>query len=425
MTTLTADEGSSEEYRTADEGSSEEYGDAEFIALMARLDVSLELAAPGPPSPPPRTPSPSPASQPVPALHTFPAMRGRTYRLTNRSTMYGVSSPTMEGYTDQWSSAGFATQGVAGSHVQIIQGGRSGNSGRKAAYVIFCGYQYGVFLTWAETKPLVSGVSNCIFRGYATVAEAQAAFDYAVERSWVRKCDSHVTAAIATLPRPTTFATAEHNPLNGATMTNNQWYIVYRGITPGVYRSHLECQLNTLGVSGALYESVKGYALAQSKFAAAMRQHNVEEFWSVYIPLFMIPPPLKSKHQAGPTDYELKQQRLDNRREKARLRMARKRAELKQRPLEEQQEAAERARLHQAAYRESSANRHRNDLRLWEAQRRVEMYKKRFGPEAYHAYAKLKRDRKRRAREKKRAKEGYYDEQQPRPPHHSTPHHSA
>ncbi|KAJ7086317.1 hypothetical protein C8R43DRAFT_1142433 [Mycena crocata] len=99
------------------------------------------------------------------------------------------------------------------------------------------------------------------------------------------------------------------------------------------------------------------------------------------------PPPMKSKYASGPSDYELKAQRKLESNEKARLRMARcvpapltlhlhlpdcrsprrKRAELKSRPIEEQLEAAERARVHQATYREK----HRNDLRVWEAQRRI------------------------------------------------------
>ncbi|KAJ7117332.1 hypothetical protein C8R43DRAFT_960630 [Mycena crocata] len=115
-------------------------------------------------------------------------------------------------------------------------------------------------------------------------------------------------------------------------------------------------------------------------------------------------PPMNSKHDSGPSDYEIKAQRLQERNEKSRLRMARKRAELKTRPIEEQLLAAERDRAHQATYRE----RHRNDLRVWEAQRRIEVYKKRFGPAAYAAYSRAKRERKRRARAKKEAKEAYH-----------------
>ncbi|KAJ7901383.1 hypothetical protein B0H13DRAFT_2336144 [Mycena leptocephala] len=65
----------------------------------------------------------------------------------------------------------------------------------------------------------------------------------------------------------------------------------------------------------------------------------------------MHPPPLTSKYNTGLTEHELKLQRQAVRREKARVRMAMRRAELKSRPLEEQEEAAKHARLHQATYR--------------------------------------------------------------------------
>ncbi|KAJ7044909.1 hypothetical protein C8F04DRAFT_1174651 [Mycena alexandri] len=83
------------------------------------------------------------------------------------------------------------------------------------------------------------------------------------------------------------------------------------------------------------------------------------------------------------------------RREKARLRMAKKRAQLKSRPVEEQMAAAERARLHQATYREKN----REELRDWEATRRVQ-----FGVEAYKAYEKQQSQRKRNAQERRIAK---------------------
>ncbi|KAJ7914818.1 hypothetical protein B0H13DRAFT_1872530 [Mycena leptocephala] len=118
----------------------------------------------------------------------------------------------------------------------------------------------------------------------------------------------------------------------------------------------------------------------------------------------MRPPPLTSKHQPGPTEYEIKAQRLLEWREKARVRMAMKRAELRSRPADEQAAAAARAREHQAAYRE----RHCKELRRWEAQRRLNLYEHRFGPEALIAYATHKHERKRKAKEKRRAKEGYY-----------------
>ncbi|KAJ7468414.1 hypothetical protein B0H11DRAFT_1920998 [Mycena galericulata] len=115
------------------------------------------------------------------------------------------------------------------------------------------------------------------------------------------------------------------------------------------------------------------------------------------------PPPMKSKYVAGPTNHELYMARQAIRREKARVRMAKKRADLKLRPLEEQALAAARARVHQATYRAKN----RANLRYWEAQRRIAIYKERYGVEAYKSYAAAKRERRRRAREKRRAKAGY------------------
>ncbi|KAJ7333349.1 hypothetical protein DFH08DRAFT_814461 [Mycena albidolilacea] len=64
------------------------------------------------------------------------------------------------------------------------------------------------------------------------------------------------------------------------------------------------------------------------------------------------PPPMTAIHATGSTSHELKAQRRAERNEKARLRMARKRAELKSRPLEEQRIAAKRTKAYQATYRE-------------------------------------------------------------------------
>ncbi|KAJ7860813.1 hypothetical protein B0H14DRAFT_2576385 [Mycena olivaceomarginata] len=126
----------------------------------------------------------------------------------------------------------------------------------------------------------------------------------------------------------------------------------------------------------------------------------------------MVPyPPMKSKYGGDdPTDYEILVQRHLERNEKARLRMARKRAELKSRSPEEQAAAAERERRYQATYRERVSPRsirNRDALRRWEARRRLVVYKAKHGPEVYTSYLKARRDRRRRKRAKKLAKEAY------------------
>ncbi|KAJ7849476.1 hypothetical protein B0H13DRAFT_1906154 [Mycena leptocephala] len=254
-----------------------DYGeaDADFIALLAALDladVSTE--------PPPRTPSPTPLR--TVQRHTFPSIRSRTHTIspTERPTIYHFESPTRRGCTTEWSVAGSATQGVAHAHVHAVQTGARRQKTSKAAYVVFCGLRVGAFMTWRETSHLVTRVRNSIYRGYPSVAEAHAAFDYASARSWVRVSGAPAVAAIPQLPQPTHGADRT-NPLNGNVSGSDRWYIVYHGITPGVYRSHLECQLNTLGVRGALHESVIGRSVALAKYAAAARGGNTR----------MAPPP--------------------------------------------------------------------------------------------------------------------------------------
>ncbi|KAJ7652313.1 hypothetical protein B0H17DRAFT_1147396 [Mycena rosella] len=99
-------------------------------------------------------------------------------------------------------------------------------------------------------------------------------------------------------------------------------------------------------------------------------------------------PPMKSKYAAvRPTEHE-----------------QRKRAELKSAPLEDQAKAAARSRSYQATYREKN----RADLKIWEAQRRVNAYIAKYGEEAYLSYANARRDSRRHARRKRLAKQAYH-----------------
>ncbi|KAJ7784198.1 hypothetical protein B0H16DRAFT_1446456 [Mycena metata] len=240
-----------------------DYGDAELIALIVNLDLSSTIGA-DPPRTPPRV-SPSAPTQ----LHTFPSSASRHVRA--QQTIYQFESPSGSGYTSDWSSAGFATQAVPNGRVRAVQQGRSKkkNGGKKAAYTVFCGLRCGVFNTWAETRPLVTAIPNSIFKGYTTRSEAQAAFDYATARGWTRVANHSVASGIPQLPRPINMEDTI-NALNNDTDFDGKWYIVYRGITPGVYRSHLESQLNTVGVPGALHESILGLSNAMEKYTKAI-----------------------------------------------------------------------------------------------------------------------------------------------------------
>ncbi|KAJ7140435.1 hypothetical protein C8R46DRAFT_1046936 [Mycena filopes] len=132
-------------------------------------------------------------------------------------------------------------------------------------------------------------------------------------------------------------------------------------------------------------------------------------------------PPSLTSQPGGPTEYQLMLQREHERemreqvrREKARVRIAMKRAALRCAPQEDQDAAAERERVYQATYRERRVSylvENRSDLAIWEAQRRIDVYVSKHGKDAYLAYARAKRDRRRRAQAKQRAANGFVDDQ--------------
>ncbi|KAJ7914817.1 hypothetical protein B0H13DRAFT_1872529 [Mycena leptocephala] len=188
-----------------------DYDDPAFLSLLASLDLADH--EPSPPPPPPRTPSPRPLAV---QRHTFPAMNGRN-RAASRPTIYQYESPTRQGYTTEWFAALshffpvliLFTRSVAGTATQGVPGGHVRVVGSRPP---------------AKNKPK---------------REAE--------------------------PLPVVVADGA-NPLNGTEDFDGKWFV---GITPGVYRSHLECQLNTVGVRGALHQSVEGISAALEKFAAA------------------------------------------------------------------------------------------------------------------------------------------------------------
>ncbi|KAJ7701273.1 hypothetical protein B0H14DRAFT_3527735 [Mycena olivaceomarginata] len=221
------------------EHTSDALSDEDFARLLARLNVQDNDRV----TPPPRTPSPPARSLArESSSRTFLAIRPRTVLTTPpmtppaTSAIYSYGTPTAAGYTADWE----------------------------------------------QTKPLVDRVPNSIFRGYSTVWEAEAAFAYAQMRQWTRVSYAPL-ASIPALPQPIGSALAdEENPLHGTEALDNRWFIVYRGIMPGVYCSHLECQLNTLGIPAALHEAVSGRDNALAKYRAAVARGDVSVITLTY-----------------------------------------------------------------------------------------------------------------------------------------------
>ncbi|KAJ7727674.1 hypothetical protein DFH07DRAFT_970103 [Mycena maculata] len=230
------------------------YSDEEFAALLDSLSISD--------TPPPRTPLPPGYLQTPP-------------RVAGHRPLYRIESPASITHARTWGEAGMLTQGVAGTHVRAVEQRPRKKRFKIAAYVVFFGRAPGVVLTWSEVKDRVSGVRNAIQKGYRTVEQAETAYAYAVARSWTRVCGSPLPSSsqqsgIPILPSPAD-PTDGVNPLHGDEQLDQTWYIVYRGITPGVYHSILECLLNTTGIRNSFYDSVEGREAAVRTFDEARR----------------------------------------------------------------------------------------------------------------------------------------------------------
>ncbi|KAJ7607454.1 hypothetical protein DFH06DRAFT_1347505 [Mycena polygramma] len=211
---------------------------------------------------------------------------------SSTQTVYRFQSPVKSGYTAHWDEAAEYTQGTPGGHVSAV-GSRSRPRNRAKAYAVFYGRIPGVYKTWAEARQQVDGVSGSLFQGYPSTDDADAAFAYAQAHSWVRICGSrrtgrsalHTTTPIPVLPQPVALEDTP-NPLHtggGAASSGRRWYVVYCGITPGVYQSSLECGLNTSGLSCATHDSWGSRTLAIAKYQNAVKTGRVRVISPPYL----------------------------------------------------------------------------------------------------------------------------------------------
>ncbi|KAJ6477911.1 hypothetical protein C8R47DRAFT_1219813 [Mycena vitilis] len=231
----------------------------ELLAAFDGLNI-------GPAGPRPRLPPPS-----HPAPRT-PPKRKPAYA-NEEDRLYHVSSPTHDGYTTSWDVAAQLTQGVSGAVPRRLSPKKKTRS-RKGGYVVFFGRVPGPYRTWAEVEPLVTRVSGNLHQAYPTFEEGQAAYEYAVKRGWTRVCPHSgptPSPPIGSLPTPTSL---DHtNPLHvpGDPTASHQglWYIVFSGVTPGVYQSSLECALNTVGMKGAVFHHCDNRDVAEQLFNEA------------------------------------------------------------------------------------------------------------------------------------------------------------
>ncbi|KAJ7913295.1 hypothetical protein B0H13DRAFT_2326422 [Mycena leptocephala] len=173
------------------------------------------------------------------------------------SPLYSYSTPTQTGFTSSWcgissscihplltsslrAEASALTQGVSGATPRRL----TPKGKKKTQFPSLCCLLWSSdrHISHTEVKPLVSRLSNGIYKGYSTFELVQAAFKYARERGWTRTISS--TAIQSTplstptpltrqqLPTPVEVSDGI-NPLHGDALDAN-WHVVYIGITPGL-----------------------------------------------------------------------------------------------------------------------------------------------------------------------------------------------
>ncbi|KAJ7217454.1 hypothetical protein C8J57DRAFT_1537727 [Mycena rebaudengoi] len=183
------------------------------------------------------------------------------------SRLYLYNSPTKTGTTTAWGEAAHATVGIPGaSSIHLTP--KSRKSQTKRGFAAFYGCLPGPYSSWEQAKAQVSGVSGAIHQGYSSMEAACAAFDYASAHSWIGARPFTLATPIPRhsfqMPRPRSTPEDEPGPLHHGT-----WYIVYKGINPGVYESNLECILHTVGIRGSIFDSTQDKASAFRRFHVA------------------------------------------------------------------------------------------------------------------------------------------------------------
>ncbi|KAJ7718103.1 hypothetical protein B0H14DRAFT_3521806 [Mycena olivaceomarginata] len=278
-----------------------------MVALNAPLplydldEIIASLILDDPPTsrtPPPsyrsHLPPSSPASSPPRTPHT------PSRNAPSTATIYTYCSPGKSGVSNAWSEAGHATQGVSHSSVHAVAKSNPRRPKSKA-YVVFRGLRVGVFEKWDNVVNATSGVSCALQQGYTSCAAAQAAYALAQANDWT--CVFPTTRSSFAAPTGLTREPRD-SELLCPRERNDRWYIVYCGVHPGVFATHVECQLNVLGVQAAVYDRTESSAT-----------HKRGSAWRVCMPKTTTVPPevLQARldaHQEAAHKYREKNRRL-------------------------------------------------------------------------------------------------------------------
>ncbi|KAJ7766822.1 hypothetical protein B0H16DRAFT_1453836 [Mycena metata] len=254
-------------------------GDPEVDALVRNFNFALyERAAqprrvPTAPSSPEvthqagqtRVPT-APSSPEVSPVTTSARSLNTPQRASANGSNYAVHTPTGTVQTISWFEAGSLSQSRPGSTAHRLDSPSRVRKPRAAAYAVFYRGQVGAFTDWTRVSVSITGHGLAIYSGFSSLCAAQAALEYARGKGWT--ADAPQTVHDPTpLPIPSAY---DDNPLNSGG-NHDLWYVVCRGVVPGVYRSWLECSLNAMGVKGNLCNKFPSREAAERAYTSAFR----------------------------------------------------------------------------------------------------------------------------------------------------------
>ncbi|KAJ7229585.1 hypothetical protein C8J57DRAFT_1534333 [Mycena rebaudengoi] len=227
----------------------------------------------------------------TPPRRSFPRLIPVLKSLPSASGRYFYQSPAKTGITDAWDEAAHAMVSIPGAHSHRLTP-KSRKSQTKLGFAVFYGHQPGPYSSWMahlfhlsihhtnsrfreHAGPQVSGIPGAIHQGYISIEAARAAFDYASSRSWVGARSPSTSSPLSRhlpfkMPLPRSAPEGESSPLHHGT-----WYVVYKGIAPGMYKSSLECTLNTVGIQGSTFDSTDDKVAAFQHFYTAQETGRI------------------------------------------------------------------------------------------------------------------------------------------------------
>ncbi|KZP10389.1 hypothetical protein FIBSPDRAFT_899803 [Athelia psychrophila] len=235
------------------------------------------LNTPAPLTPPPREHRATPLARGLP--HTPERVNPRDTRV------YQVASPGIRGVAETWATAGHYTLPRPGAHAKLVSTLPRTHHAPFKYFAIVKGTYPGVYEGhWFDYEMLVRKVPHANYKGFQKLDEAKAAFLAAYVLGLVVAIPARDSDNLG--PRPPTASIVSTPPseddvlaaLSSTSQTSPEsaWYVVFKGIRPGIYQSWNFVSDLVRGVSTATYQRFESHDAAKAAFRHAERNGEVQ-----------------------------------------------------------------------------------------------------------------------------------------------------